>query len=282
MSLKLWGFEFNKYALAVTCSFLPTLVWFVSKFFFTSLHATALAVLLYVGWFLQTIVAGIAGLKESHMFGGRKNFTGRLLFFFSLGIFMTTIFYLYDALLGFQVLPSSFILEGLLAGSGAENWLLVLIYVFPAYALVTSVRSLWNGYDSKSLLVIICSVAFATVVGWANFFGNIAAGTTTLADSILWVGIAPTLAFLELASGVLLLRSLGKWYVAKSMTAFVLAVLFAGVVFQLASSIVFTWFATASNLDVANYWSNLIGNIAIFLVCIAITQIKPRMTGPFF
>jgi len=88
---------------------------------------------------------------------------------------------------------------------------------------------------------------------------------------------------LALSSAVLLLRSLGKWYVKKSITALVLAVLFDVTMIAIITSIGFYWFAVVYNPNFASYfWGDVMGNFACFLICLAITQFKVRMTGPFF
>jgi hypothetical protein len=149
---------------------------------------------------------------------------------------------------------------------------------------VASVRSTWDKFDSKFLLVVFFSLAFALMVGWVNLvWVDAVAGQTTFADTILWVGIVPILTFLGTSSGVLLLRSLGKWYVKKNITALVFAVLFGVAMFAILSSIGWAWFAVAYNPHFASYvWFQLIGNFSAFVVCLAVTQFKARMTGPFF
>jgi hypothetical protein len=292
MNLKVGDFEFNKYALAITCFFVLFVVMRTINFFSISgqfvgepLPATTLlGDLVWMPLIFEAIVAGIAGLKASHLFGGRRNFTGKLLFYFSLQIFFYMAFVTYFELQALKILTPSFFLDVLFANSGFAFWIAGLMFCFPAYALWAGVRSTWSKFDSKFLMAVSLSFALALMVGAVNLlWGDPTAGQTTVADTVLWVGIVPTMTFLELSSGILLLRSLGKWYVKKSITALVLAVLFNVTMIAIVSSVGFYWFAVAYNPNFASYfWGDLLGNCANFLICLAITQFRIRMTGPFF
>ena len=300
MNLRVGAFEWNKYALATTGFFI---LFLVSKLnllpqfphCLTFLSCPPLISEFRAAMFsLTLIVGGVAGLKASRSFGGRKNFTGRLLFFFSLFMFAfgpVQFFLVYlDALpnplsnwLSFQVL---------LPYSGMDLWANVLSFCFPAYALVVSLRSIWDRYDSRSWLIIFFSLAFVLLfVAWFDLaYADAAIGFTTVLDAILWVGIYPILVFVQLAAGVLLLRSLGRWYVSKSITAFVVLYLFVGVLFNVLSGIVFTWIAgfgstssaSSLNLDLPYFYSQVIGLFPFYLVCMVLSQIRPRVSGPYF
>jgi len=291
MNLKVGNFEFNKYALAITCLFILFVVMRSIYFFMgggqfvgsPTPSSTTLGALVWLPPILEAIIAGVAGLKASHLFGGRRNFTGKLLFYFSLQIFFYMAGLVYIELETLKILTSSFYLEVLFANSGFALWILGLMFYFPAYALWAGVRSTWAKFDSKFLLVIFLSLAVACMVGWANLvWADPTSGTTTVADTILWVGIIPILTFLELSSGVLLLRSLGKWYVKKSITPLVLAVLVNVITIAIVTSVGFYWFAVTYKLNFAYFWGDLIPNFANFLICLAVTQFKVRMTRPFF
>ena len=300
MNLKLGTFEWNKYALATTGFFilflvsklnllpqLPHCLTFLScPPEITEFRMVMLSSVYFVG--------GLAGLKASRSFGGRKNFTGRLLFFFSLLMFALGPVYAFLTYLDALPNPLSNWLsyQVLLPYSGIDLWGQVLAYCLSAYILVVSLRSIWDRYDSRSWLVIFISLAFVLLfVAWFNLvYQNPASGFTTVMDAILWVGIYPFLVFVQLAAGVLLLRSLGKWYVAKSMTALVVLYLFVGVFLQILSGIVFTLLAglgstnpaTSLNLDVPYFYTQVIGIFPYYLVCMVLTQIRPRTTSPYF
>ena len=265
-------FGFNKYAIVITSLFVFTLV-----LIFALPPAASDLRLLPAG--LETFVAGIVGWKASRTFGGRKNFIGRVLIFFSLAIFGYTIAATITALEDLQLLHA----PALLSESGISTWIGVLAGCFSVYALVASVRSVWDRYDSKTLLVVLFSSAVAFVVGWTNLvFANPVFGQTTASDTVLWVGLVPILAFLQLASALLLLRFLGRWYAAKSLAMLVFAYLFYSALIPIMTSLVAFLLVQSANFDTAYFFIRLSVNFALYLVCIAMTQVRPRVTGPFF
>jgi len=265
-------FEFNKYAIAITSLFVLTLVLILAL-------PPALSDLRLLPAGLETVVAGVVGWRASRMFGGRRNFIGRVLIFFSLAIFGYTIAATLTALQDLQLLQPS----ALFSASGVSTWISVLAGCFSAYALVASVRSLWVRYDNRTLLVVLFSLTLACVVGWTNLvFADPIFGQTTFSDTVLWVALVPILAFLQLASAILLLRFLGRWYAAKSLVMLAFAFVFSSAWIPLVTSLVEFLLVQSANFDIAFLFVRLSLNFAIYLVCLAITQVKPRVAGPFY
>ncbi len=265
-------FQFNRYVVVITTFFVLTLVAV-----FTLPPALSDLRLLPAG--LETFVAGIVGWRASRMFGGRRNFIGRVLIFFSLAIFGYTIVATVTALEDLQLLHTPI----LLSESGISTWIGVLAGCFSAYALVASVRSLWDRYDHKTLLVVLFSIALALVVSSTNFvFADAVFGQTTFSDTVLWVGLVPILAFLQLASAILLLRFLGRWYAAKSLVVLAFAYVFYSALIPLVTSLVAFLLVQSANFDTAFFFIRLSVNIALYLVCLAMTQVRPRVAGPFY
>lgn len=265
-------FEFNKYAIAITSLFVLTLVLIL-------VLPPSLSDLRLLPAGLETVVAGIVGWRASRMFGGRKNFIGRVLIFFSLAIFGYTIASTLTALEDLQLLQPL----ALLSASGISTWIGVLAGGFSAYALVASVRSLWDKYDHRTLLVVSFSLALAFVVGWTNLaFADPVFGQTTFTDTVLWVGLVPILAFSQLASAILLLRFLGRWYAAKSLVVLALAYVLYSALIPLMTSLLAFLLVQSANFDTAFFFIHLATNFALYLVCLAMTQVKPRVAGPFY
>ena len=218
-------------------------------------------------------------MRASREFGGRRNFTGRVLILFSLAIFGYTIASTVSALEDLQLLPTLTILSE----SGITTWISVLAGCFSAYALVASVKSLWDGYDHKKLLVVLFSLMLAIVVGSTNLvFADAVFGQTTVTDTVLWVGLVPILAFVQLASAILLLRLLGKWYAARNLVMLALAYVFYSAMIPVATSLVAFLLVQSANFETAFFFIRLSANFALYLVCLAMTQVKPRITGPFY
>jgi hypothetical protein len=135
---------------------------------------------------------------------------------------------------------------------------------FSAYALVASVRSLWDRYDHKTLLVVLFSLALALVVGSTNpVYADAVFGQTTVSDTVCWVGLVPTLAFLQLASAILLLRFLGRWYAAKNLVVLALAYVFYSALIPLLTSLIAFLLVQSANFDTAFFFIRLSGNFVI-------------------
>jgi hypothetical protein len=265
-------FQLNKYAIAITSFFILTLVLILAL-------PPAVSDLRLLPAGLETVVAGLVGWRASRMFGGRRNFIGRVLIFFSLAIFGYTIASALTALEDLQLLQP----PALFSTSGISTWIGVLASCFSAYALIASVRSLWDRYDHKTLLVVLFSLALALMVSSTNFlFADAVFGQTTFSDTVLWVGLVPILAFLQLASAILLLRFLGRWYAARNLVLLALAYVFYSALIPLMTSLVAFLLVQSANFDTAFFFIRLSANFALYLVCLAMTQVRPRVTGPFY
>ena len=265
-------FELNKYAVVITVLFVLTLVAI-----FGSPPSLSDLRLLPAG--LETLVAGIVGWRASRIFGGRKNFIGRVLMLFSVAVFGYTLAATVTALEDMQLFSTQI----LLSESGMSNWINVLAGCFSAYALVASVQSLWDKYDHKTLLVVLFSLALALLVASTNLvYADAVFGQTTFSDTVLWVGLVPILAFLQLASAILLLRFLGRWYAAKNLAVLALAYVFYSALIPLMTSLVAFLLVQSANFDTAFFFIRLSANFALYLVCMAMTQVRPRVTGPFY
>jgi len=265
-------FEFNMYAVIITALFVLTVVLIIAS-------PPALSDLRLLPAGLETLVAAIVGWRASRMFGGRRNFIGRVLIFFSLAILGYTIAATVTGFEDLQLItaPAS------LSQSGLSTWIGVLAGFFSAYALVASLRAVWDRYDHKTLLVVLFALGLAFVVGWTNLvFADPVFGQTTVTDTVLWVGLVPTLAFVQLASAILLLRFLGRWYAGKSLAILSFAYVFYSALIPLVTSLLAFLLVQSANFDTAFLAIRLSGNIALYLVCLAMTQLRPRTTGPFY
>ena len=284
MRLKLGNFEFNVPALLITgCLLLNQYLRFVFYAFDPELYPLRLVPLT-----VELIIGAIVGWNASGLFGGRKNFTGKLLCLFSVGLFAGAIAFFVGMLETFQLL-NGFYLEVLLynSGIGSDGWLGFLWQCFPTYVLLVSARSIWNKFDSKSLIVMIISSAFVLLVSWTNFVFDPTFGLTTVPDFILWVGLYPILELVQLTAGVFMLRSLGDWYVSKRIAVVVSAFLFYGAFYQFWSSIGYLWInqAFGGGISLTGAASVIYGfgvSLSLYVVCMTLTQIKPRTTGRYY
>jgi len=213
------------------------------------------------------------------MFGGRKNFIGRVLIFFSLAILGYTVAATITGFEDLQLLSA----PAALSESGLGTWIGVLAGCFSAYALVVSVKVVWGRFDRKTLLVVLFALALAFVVGWTNLvFADPVFGQTTGPDTVLWVGLVPVLAFVQLVSALLLLRFLGRWYAAKNLTILAFAYVFYSALIPLVTSLLAFLLVQSANFDTAFLIIRLTANLGLYFVCLAMTQLRPRMAGPFY
>jgi hypothetical protein len=264
--------QFNGYAIAITVLFVITLLLILTL-------PPSMSDLRLLPAGLETLVAAVVGWRASRTFGGRRNFIGRVLIFFSLAILGYTIA---AAVTGFEDLQF-FTTLTLLSESGLSTWIGVLAGCFSAYALVVSVRAVWDRFDHRTLLVVLLALGLAFVVGWTNLvFADPVFGQTTVTDTVLWVGLVPTLAFIQLASAILLIRFLGRWYAAKSLAFLAFAYVFYSALIPLVTSLLAFVLVQSANYDIAFLIIRLGVNAALYLVCLAMTQLKPRTTGPFY
>ena len=265
-------FDLNKYAIVITCLFALTIVLIL-------VSPPPLSDLRLLPAGLETLVAAVVGFKASRMFGGRRNFIGQILIFFSLAVLGYTISATVTGIEHLQLI----IAPALLSESGLSTWIGVLASCFSAYALVVSVRAVWDKYDHKTLLVVLCALGLAFVVGSTNLvFADAVFGQTTMSDTVLWVGLVPILAFIQLTFAILLLRSLGRWYAAKSLAILAFAYVFYSALIPLVTSLLALILVQSASFDTAFFFIHLCINIALYLVCLAMTQLKPRTTGPFY
>lgn len=265
-------FQFNKYAVVITGLFILTAILIFAS-------PPSLSDLRLIPAGLETFVAAVVGWRASRMFGGRKNFIGRVLIFFSLAILGYTVAATITGFEDLQLVSA----PAALSESGLSTWIGVLAGCFSAYALVVSVKVVWGRFDRKTLLVVLFALALAFVVGWTNLvFADPVFGQTTGSDTVLWVGLVPVLAFVQLVSALLLLRFLGRWYAAKNLTILAFAYVFYSALIPLVTSLLAFLLVQSANFDTAFLIIRLTANLGLYFVCLAMTQLRPRMAGPFY
>lgn len=265
-------FQFNKYAVVITGLFILTAILIFAS-------PPSLSDLRLIPAGLETFVAAVVGWRASRMFGGRKNFIGRVLIFFSLAILGYTVAATITGFEDLQLVSA----PAALSESGLSTWIGVLAGCFSAYALVVSVKVVWGRFDRKTLLVVLFALALAFVVGWTNLvFADPVFGQTTGPDTVLWVGLVPVLAFVQLVSALLLLRFLGRWYAAKNLTILAFAYVFYSALIPLVTSLLAFLLVQSANFDTAFLIIRLTANLGLYFVCLAMTQLRPRMAGPFY
>jgi len=277
MKTNLATFQFNRHAILITTLYAAFLILQQSPLL--GLPSYVFNLRLVPGG-LGLLYAGILGWRASRTFGGRKNIIGRILLFFSLAIFT----YLIGApILALEAIQRLNGLNLLLANSGIDGWLPILAQCFAAFALVAGARAMFDRYDPKSLLAILLSFALAAFVSWANLvYADPAFGQTTLLDTVLWVGVVPALAFLMSTSALLLVRYLGKWYLARTLSVVVYAFLLYATLLPILDSYVLYVLFRSVSLDIALSILRGASTFVLFLIALGITQVRLRVAGKFY
>ena len=231
--------------------------------------------------FMMLLVAGVAGFRACISFGGRRNFTGRIALYFSVALFLVAV----------SILASSLAASGMLSyGSAGDLSILdlaafVLAQCISTYALIVSVRAVIDGLNTRAIVYITLSLLFSIGIAWFNFeIGAQVGFIRTTLDQVFWVGAFPFLIFLQLASALLLIDLLGKWYATQIIG--VIAIGF--VCFDLLLPPVMAFILVTLLGFLGNQVTTLLTGISIqavgamYLVSIALTQMRPRDRGPFF
>jgi len=154
---------------------------------------------------LAVIASSIIGFRASRMFGGRRNFTGRLVSNYSVALFLQAISWVAWGLFANGQVPRGSTLILLTSASLAG-------YTISAYTLLRSAKAIIIRIDRRVVAPIVIALVFSLTDSIVVYLV-----TKTPADHFVWGGIWPTLIFAQLASGLILVSSLGKWYMAKPL-----------------------------------------------------------------
>lgn len=260
MSLKLGAVEFNAGAKVITTLFafyLAVVTFTVSYFgpFFTvttPLHPVAGSLAIFAEAFV--------GFKAVRMFGGRRNFTGRLVMYYSVALLAQAISWVIWGLFAGGQIPTGSTL--IILGLGS-----IIGQILSAYALLISARAIIMKVDRQALALILLSLIFSA--GLSVLLGIY---NTTLVDRFVWSGVWSTSIFVQLASGLILVSLLGKWYMAKPIAN----IAFAYIGFGIATSLVIM-LTYILPFPPADFWVviSLIEAVTFYVVGLSMSQVRP-------
>ncbi len=260
MSIKLIAVEFNTDARVITALFafyLIVVTFTVSYFgsFFTvttPLHGLVGAIAIFA--------EAAVGFRAARMFGGRRNFTGKLITYYSVALSAQALSWVFWGVFAGGQIPSG--LTEIVLGLGS-----IFGQVLSAYALLISARAVIIKIDKKIVGIILGSLAFSSILSIL-----IEAYHSTITDLIVWSGVWPTSIFVQLASGLILVSMLGKWYMARPIAN----IAFAYIAFSISTSLVimlrlilqFPW---------ADFWViiSVIEAVSFYLVGLSMSQVRP-------
>ena len=227
---------------------------------------------------LMLLVGGLAGIQACVSFGGRRSFTGAIALYFALALILVSISMLASSLSAGLSSQASGIL------STVDLATFVLAQCISTYAIVASLRSVFDRINKRAVLYILLSALFSIVIAWFNLqTGQQIRLIQSNLDEIFWVGLFPILIFLQLAGGLLLINLLGKWYATQTIRT----IAFGFVCFDILFPPVVVYILISSLGFLGNQVTAYLTGIsfqavtAMFIVSVALTQMKPRQTGPF-
>jgi len=164
---------------------------------------------------LVCLLGFAGGLRSARMFGGRRNFTGRLLLLLSVSLLMWGL--AFSAAIPFTVYSSNVFLDNSVLGA-SMNVPFVLGILIAAYALV---RSAWAVVSEFNRTVVSRMLIALTLVLVVEFISSQATVRLTPGLTILgaFEGDLPyTVSLFALGTGALVLvAQLGKWYATQGI-----------------------------------------------------------------
>jgi hypothetical protein len=230
---------------------------------------------------LMLITGGVAGIKACASFGGKKNFTGRIALCFSAALFLVAT----------SMFSSSLVAEGIVNPASAallsdiDLTTFVIAQCLSTYALMSSVSAIFDRLRIRDTIYVLFAFLFSISVAWFNLETGTQAGLIhTAFDEIFWVGLFPSLIFLQLAGALLLIDFLGKWYATQVIGVIAVGFLCFDLlqppvtVFVLVTVLGFLGQQVTSLL----MGINIQAVTAMYLVSLALTQMRPRRKGPFY
>lgn len=260
MSLKIGAVDFNTSAKVITVLFgfyLVIVVFTVSYFgpFFavtTPIHPVAGS--------LGILASAVVGFKAVRMFGGRRNFTGRLIMYYSI------------ALLGQAF---SWVVWGLFAGGQIPTGTTLIVLGFSsiigqilsAYTLLISARAVTIKLDRRRLASILVSLLLSG--GYSIIVGTY---LTSPVDRFVWSGVWSVSIFVQLGSALILVSYLGKWYLARPIAN----IAFAYIGYSIATSLT-TIIQIILQFPLADYWIviSVISAASFYTVGLQMSQVRP-------
>jgi hypothetical protein len=241
--------------------------------FFTFYAAVGALSLLYLGPFRTVttplhplagataiFVYALVGYRAARAFGGRANFTGRLLDYYALALLVSGLSWAFWGLFAGGSIPSGPTLIALgVGGVGGQ--------VLASLALFVSARAVLVKLNTRTLGMILVSVVPALILSYLLFVT-----LTTPADRILWSGIWSVAVFVQLACSLILVSSLGSWYLARP----IVNIAFAYLGLTIGSSVV-TILRLALQFNEADYWIilSVIQAVSFFGVGLWMSQTRP-------
>jgi hypothetical protein len=266
VTLKLGTSRFNGSAMAITGLFL----FYMAALFVYLLLVGPFAT---ITTFNVTQAAGatavfaeaVVGLRASRMFGGWRNFTGRLLAYYAVALFVSAISWIVWGVLAQGQIPTGFTLAVIgIASTTGE--------VLSCVALFSSARSIFEKFDRRAALFVVASLfvsAVLSVLVWSY--------QREILAQIIYGAIWPAAIFVQLSCGLIVVSLLGRWYLAGPIK-----LISSGyIVFSIAIAVTSILQITL-NLSPADFWVgiSIIESVSFFVIGLGMSQALPKSFRP--
>ncbi len=210
---------------------------------------------------VANLAYALVGLNAARMFGGRHNFTGRLLIFYSIALILGALTWiLWGVFAGGELPPFGTKVEPLLAGT-------IVGHAVAGFALFTSARALLVKLTRMQLAMVAAALALSLGLSLATSLYM-----TSLLSQIVWGGVWSAVTFLQLASALVLISLLGGWYITRPLAG----IAFGYLSFNIAVSIVIIVNLPTSYPN-PGLWLTLflIAGITNYIVGMSMSQVRP-------
>jgi hypothetical protein len=172
---------------------------------------------------LLSVTGFAVGLNSFRLFGGRKNFVGKMLILFSTSVLLGGLVWV----VAFITFPS--ITNIFLETPAAITGIFVLSLLIATFALISSARAVVLEFNRRIQLKILIAIVFVAATSLLTQEAEVLAGLTFL--GALEVSAPYYAVILVLMVGALVLvAQLGKWYVTPEIRMIAYGYVFLGVV----------------------------------------------------
>ena len=259
---RLKSIEFNTGAKMVTASFVFYLGLVAFTLYTFDLHFTVTTPYASFAGSLANLAEGLVGFNAARLFGGRRNFTGRLLIFYSAALVLGALSWLLWGLFVRGDVPSPNSGIGPLFGGT------IIGHAIAGFALFISARALVSKLTRREVVLVLTALVFSLGLSLVSVLY-----LNTLSAQILWGGIWAIIIFVQLACGLVLVSQLGRWYIARQLAY----VTFAYLSFSVVVPIVMMLGLAYSSFSFADGWLTLfiVAAVTNYIVGLAMTQIRP-------
>jgi hypothetical protein len=261
MESKMGVVMFNDSAKIITALFALWAVVIAYLFIFVSPLSVVVSASQPVAGSIGIFVEAAVGFNAARLFGGRRNFTGRLISYYAVALLLQAVSWLMWGVFADGQIPTggTLIFQGFASLAGQA---------LAAFALVRSVQAMIIKVDRRMVAFILVSLVFsgalAVVVGL---------NVPTLETLLVFGGFWPASVFVQLASGLILVSLLGRWYMAKPLGNIAFAYIGYSIATALATMLSFTL-----GYSQADFWViiSILSAVSSYYVGLEMTQVRPK------